>query len=95
MFKALRKSMAEYGVFIVPVGELEDWLGPLGCKPPKDEKGKGKWLREAIEKLGQDPQAEAYVKPVKGDIWDFMREVNSWIMNPEREGTAQTRQPTR
>lgn len=95
IFKALRKSMAEYGVFLVPVGELEDWLAPLGCKPPKDEKEKGKWLKAALDRLGQDPQAEGYVRPENGDIWDFMRAVNAWIMNPEREGTAQTQIPTR
>lgn len=90
IFKALRRSMAEYGVFIVPVGELEDWLAPLGCKPPKDEKSKGKWLREALDRLGQDPQSEAYVRPDKGDIWDFMRAINAWILDPDREGTSLT-----
>jgi hypothetical protein len=88
IFKTLRKSMAEYGVFIVPVGELEDWLAPLGCKPPKDNKEKWKWLREAIDRLGQDPQSDAYVWPDKGDIWDFMRAINAWILDLDREGTS-------
>ncbi len=32
LFKTICASMAEYGVFLVPVGELEDWLSGLGLK---------------------------------------------------------------
>lgn len=85
----LLSSMAEYGVFVVPVGELEDWLTPLGLKPPPDDM-KAKWLREALDQLGQDPESESYVRPGKDDIWAFMRSVNAWILNPKREGTSFT-----
>ncbi len=87
IFASLRKSMAEYGVFIVPVGELEDWLRPLDLKPPPGDM-KAKWLRDALDRLGQDPEDESYVRPADGDIWDFMRDVNAWILDPNREGTS-------
>lgn len=87
-FAELRASMARYGVFIVPVGELEDWLAPLGLRPPAKNAHKARWLRGALDRLGQDPQLEGYVRPEKGDIWDFMRSVNEWIRNPERKGTS-------
>jgi hypothetical protein len=90
IFVRLRKLMTEYGVFLVPVGELEDWLSPLGCEPPKESSEKWKWLRDALERLGQDPQSEAYVRPDEGDIWDFMRGINRWILDPDREGTSNT-----
>lgn len=89
VFASLLNSMAEYGVFVVPVGELEDWLTPLGLKPPPDDM-KAKWLREALDQLGQDPESESYVRPGKDDIWAFMRSVNAWILNPKREGTSFT-----
>lgn len=92
LFTHLLAYMAEYGVFLVPVGELEDWLTPLGLRPPSDRAMKGKWLREALDRLGQDPRSESYVRPEKGDIWDFMRRVNAWILDPDREGTSSTTQ---
>ena len=89
IFANLIASMAKYGVFIVPVGELEDWLSPLGLSPPS-KKEKGRWLGEALKRLGQDPDSEGYARPEDGDIWDFVRSINAWILDPEREGTSRT-----
>ena len=88
-FKTLRTNMAEYGVFIVPVGELEDWFSYLGIKPPAKTK-KAKWLRSTLDRLGVDPTHADYVRPSSKDIWRFMREVNQWILNPDREGISPT-----
>lgn len=87
IFKTMRSAMAEYGVFLVPVGELEDWLSHLGLKRSAE---KSKWLRAALDQLGIDPEAEGYARPTGGDIWQFMREVNRWILDPRREGTSPT-----
>src|SRR5262249_9783876 len=76
VFETLRTYMAKYGVFLVPVGELEDWLSDLGLRRSTD---KSKWLRTALDGLGVDPDAEGYVRAGEGDIWQFMREVNRWI----------------
>lgn len=83
--KSLLKNMAEYGVFLVPVGELEDWFSDLGLKRSSD---KSKWLRHALDRLGVDPESDTYVRPGKGDIWGFLRDVVAWIVNPERDGTC-------
>jgi len=88
IFDELRSSMSKYGVFIVPVGELEDWLSPLGLQPPTQKDKKPRWLQDALDRLGQDPQLDSYVRPAKGDIWDFMRSIIAWILDPERDGTA-------
>lgn len=92
IFNSLLTDLAEYGVFAVPVGELEDWLSPLGLQPLKDSTKKAKWLTGALDRLGEDPRNEDYVQPQAGDIWDFMRRVNAWILNPDREGTSSTTQ---
>ncbi len=83
--RTLRSAIAQHGVFFVPVGELEDWLTPLGLKRISD---KGKWLRQALDRLGRDPRSDSYVHPADDDIWAFVREVNSWILDPDREGTS-------
>lgn len=87
IFAKLRSFLAEYGIFLVPVGELENWLTPLGLQPCSD---KTKWLHKALDRLGQDPESETYVRPDEGDIWEFMRSVNAWILDPDREGTSPT-----
>lgn len=87
---SLLDNMARYGIFLVPVGELEDWFSYLGSKPSTD---KSKWLRRTLDKLGVDPHSDDYARPTDEDIWDFMRQVNRWIGNPERLGTAPAAAP--
>jgi ABC-type cobalamin/Fe3+-siderophores transport system ATPase subunit len=85
IFEAICASMAEYGVFLVPVGELEDWLSSLSLKRSTE---KLKWLRAALDRMGIDPSADGYARPTNGDIWQFMRKVNRWIRDPARKGTS-------
>ncbi len=85
IFEHLLMDLARYGVFLVPLGELESWLGPLGLQPLDD---KSKWFKQALDRLGWDPDTPEYAKPETGDIWDFMRQVNAWILDPHRKGTA-------
>lgn len=87
IFRTICSSMAEYGVFLVPVGELEDWLSDLGLKRSTD---KSKWLRSALDRLGTDPKATGYARPTAHDIWQFIRDVNRWIVDPDRDGTSPT-----
>lgn len=89
LFEVLIAELAIYGVFIVPLGELECWLQPqLGLTPPSSNRQKKKWLATAIERLGWDPDDQSYVRPIEGDIWDFLRKITAWISNPDRQGTA-------
>jgi ABC-type cobalamin/Fe3+-siderophores transport system ATPase subunit len=76
-------NIAEYGVFVVRHGELENWLSSLGVNSRKD-----RWTVDMLNRLGSDPAVSNYVVPSDGDVWDFIREVVSWIKNPARKGTS-------
>lgn len=73
--------LAEYGIFVVPVGEVENWLPHLGLV------GHGPyWLSTAFEKMGTDSSNPNYVHPAKDDVWDFVRKISDWIRNPNKKG---------
>lgn len=77
----LFSDLAEYGLFVVPSGELESWLKQLGCT------GHGpNWLIQAFGKMGSDPLNQNYVKASTGDVWDFFRLIQRWVHNPNRKG---------
>jgi predicted ATPase len=73
-------SLAQYGLFILPNGEVEHWLPSIDVPRNKT------WLREIFEALGSDPEDASYVRPEAGDVWDFMDSVGSWLVNPNRRG---------
>ena len=76
-------QMAQYGVFVVPVGELECWLPNL----PRDQwSGKTEWLLQTFEAMGEDAGESNYLQPSIGDVWDFMSRVCGWLQNPHRLG---------
>lgn len=77
----LLERLSEYGLFIVPKGEIESWLRAVGAT------GHGtKWLIEIFEKMGEDPASQGYVKPSSGDVWEFVGGVRRWLMDPDRKG---------
>lgn len=74
-------KLAEYGLFIVPNGELESWLKPLNAT------GHGpNWLVEVFEKMGEDPNSDDYLKPTVGDVWSFIEKISVWFFNTQRKG---------
>lgn len=74
-------QLLEYGVLIVPGGELESWLKEIGAT------GHGsKWLIEAFEKMGDTPEDLYYLEPSNGDVWDFIGQAKSWLSNNQRKG---------
>jgi len=81
----LMKQLAEYGIFIVPVGQLENWLPSLGVPASKNKTG---WLARVFERMGSDPESSDYVHPEDGDIWDFIRGVSKWIHQADPKGIA-------
>ncbi len=81
--QSLMQSLKQYGVFIVPNGELESWLSATGVEPTANKKH---WLMSIFEKLGDDPNAADYVRPTNDDVWQFIREVAAWINDPNRAG---------
>ena len=79
--KKLFDELAEYGLFIVYVGEMELWLRQLGAT------GKGSiWLNDIFSKLGEDPNSMSYVKPGKEDVWKFLLSIRKWLIQNNRRG---------
>lgn len=73
--------LSEYGLLVVPRGELESWLQSLGVS------GHGpQWLVGVFEKLGEDPDSDEYVKPEAGDVWEFIAAAKKWLHDPIRKG---------
>ena len=74
-------KLADYGLFVVPNGELESWLTELSAS------GHGpNWLVEIFEKMGEDPTSENYLKPKDNDVWNFIDLISAWFLNPRRKG---------
>jgi hypothetical protein len=66
-------QMAKYGVFVVPVGELECWLPNL---VRAEWSTKNEWLLRTFEAMGEDASDAAYLRPASGDGVGFS-ETNS------------------
>jgi hypothetical protein len=77
----LLRQLREYGIAVVPGGELESWLKPLGAC------GHGPaWLIDVFERMGEDPDAANYAKPFADDVWRFMGDLKTWLVDPGRKG---------
>lgn len=80
-FDKLLAILSEYGIFVVPGGELESWLRALGVSCPKSD-----WLEKMLVAMGGDPGDPAYVKPSGDDVWAFMRAIGAWLADANRKG---------
>ncbi|WPN27660.1 AAA family ATPase [Pseudomonas sp. P5_109] len=77
----LLDQLADYGMFVVPRGELESWL------PFTKASGHGpSWLIEVFEKMGEDPSSDDYIKPAEGDVWEFLSKIRAWNVDANRKG---------
>jgi len=77
----LLTKLAKFGLFVVPVGQVENWLKPLGVV------GHGpKWLVEMFTRLGLD-DALGYVHPANDDVWRFLDRISEWTNDVKRLGT--------
>ncbi|MBK9168925.1 MAG: hypothetical protein IPM24_15850 [Bryobacterales bacterium] len=77
----LLNQLRQYGIFVVPGGELESWMkgrGATGHGPA--------WLIDIFERMGEDPSDANYVRPNSGDVWGFVRDIRSWLLDPTRKG---------
>lgn len=81
----LLSTVEEYGIFVVPGGELESWLGTLAIKGKKDY-----WVDNALQSMGSDPMSDTYVTPQHDDVWGFMESIIKWVSNPSRKGMDQS-----
>ncbi len=77
----LLEQLANYGVFVVPGGELESWLKHLDVSGLKTD-----WLINMFERMGEDPDAPDYVRPADDDVWQFMSKTKAWLTDPKRKG---------
>jgi ABC-type uncharacterized transport system YnjBCD ATPase subunit len=75
-------QLEKYGVFVVPCGQVECWLPHLR----KSSSHKSEWLEEVFEAMGEDVEAESYVKPAANDVWQFMARIRCWLHDPKRRG---------
>jgi len=73
------QELADVGVFMVEVGELEGWLQQLGCT------NKQTWVTDVLQRLGT-PTDPAYVTPGPGDVWAFVERLAGWAEDPTRRG---------
>ena len=79
--KNLFEKLVDYGLFVVPNGELESWLSELNVT------GRGpNWLIKVFEKMGEDSQSGSYLMPKDGDVWDFIENIARWFDNVKRKG---------
>jgi ABC-type cobalamin/Fe3+-siderophores transport system ATPase subunit len=79
--RTLLDQLGEYGVFVVPGGELESWLKTLGCP------GHGpQWLIKVFEAMGDEPNDANYVRPSDDDVWKFLTLIRAWLVKPDRKG---------
>jgi hypothetical protein len=77
----LMANLEEYGVFLVPVGELECWMRELEVSGHGPE-----WLTTIFARMGNDPADPGYHRPGSGGVWRFMRRIAAWVADPRRQG---------
>lgn len=77
----LTHSLRQYGLFVVEIGEVEQWLSELGVS-----KSKHRWLHAIFDAMGADAEAEGYILPAEGDVWDFIGNLANWFNDKSRKG---------
>lgn len=74
----LLSELQRYGIFVVPIGELESWSEDITA----EEFDKPYWLENILLKI--DTIGNVVLSERK--IWTFMKEVNAWLTNSDRLG---------
>ena len=83
--QVLIRDLSEYGIFLIPVGELERWLPSLGV-PSHTPEHKRDWLPVVFDQMGSDPDEAGYLKPNSDDVWSFVQQIGKWVADPLRKG---------
>ena len=78
----LLNQLAEYGLFLVPCGQVENWLKSLRVPGHGPD-----WLVEMFYRLGKEETTNTYVRPSTGDVWTFIDRVSAWTNDVDRKGT--------
>jgi hypothetical protein len=69
---SLLETLKGYGLFLVSVGELENWLGDQNIEVSKSKKTL--WANSAASQIRQ-------IGLQQGDIWDFMKSVADYLQS--------------
>lgn len=70
----LLESLNKYGLFPVPIGEVEAWL------PVVESFGHGnQWLILKLENMGENSTSSEYVRPGEGEVWAFLGNIQKWL----------------
>jgi hypothetical protein len=77
------KELGEFGLFLVPVGELEEWLMNHGVSESKSHKRA--WANSAAQRIHQ-------LGKHGGDVWDFIATVVRYLVS-RPPGGAPPNQP--
>ena len=80
----LLQLLRQYGLFLVPGGELEVWLPQLSI--PSTLHGPD-WLIEVFERIGQVSTDSNYLHASTGGVWEFIDSIATWVNNQSRAGT--------
>jgi len=78
----LLRSLGHIGIFVVPVGELENWLPEVGVTTRQ----KHNWIVEMLTRLGSSASAPDYVAPEADGVWAFLDTIAEWAEKPSRMG---------
>lgn len=74
-------KLDQYGLFVVRHGEVESWLQHLKVSGHGTE-----WLVNIFENMGEDPDDKKYLKPDNNDVWKFILQIRTWLINKDRKG---------
>jgi hypothetical protein len=79
--RSLLDQLAVYGIFVLPLGEVESWLSYLGVQSSKEN-----WLPAIFDRMKANPRDTQYVLPRDDDVWAFLEQIASWIASEDRRG---------
>jgi hypothetical protein len=77
---SLVDQLASFGIFVLPRGEIENWLPHLGVTTSQ------KWLHNIFSALGSEPNDSNYVSPGHDDVWAFVDRIGAWMKSPSHQG---------
>lgn len=81
--EALLASLNNYGLFPVPIGEVEAWLQDV-----ESSRHGNQWLTTKLENMGEDPYSPDYVRPDDRDVWNFIGEIRNWLYSTTKTGMS-------
>ncbi len=73
-FNKFVDNLKEFGIFIVPKGELEQWLKDKDYDESQEE------FIAILKKIDRTSI------PTNDDVWKFIEDINIWISNPKKKG---------